>query len=84
MDSLSPRENNEPSTPPRDTGSHEQCGAKTCGAVASAWHASRGMPDEDDDDETLRQSGCPDDDENDSNVGYGQDVDNLALVMCVQ
>lgn len=32
----------------------------------------------------TRHSGCPDDDENDSNVGYGQDVDNLALGMCVQ
>ena len=81
MDSLSPRESNEPSTPPRDAGSPEQCGAKTCGAVASAWHPIGGMPDEDDD---CEKTACPDDDDNDSNVGDAEVVNNLALGVCVQ
>ena len=56
-------------------------GANLLGAAASAWHAIRGMPYGDDDYETP---GCPDDDDNDSNVGDADVMDNLALDMCAQ
>ena len=81
MASLSPCGSNEPSTPGGGGGGPRQWGANLLGAASHAWHAIRGMSDDDDDFETP---GCPGDDDNDSNVGDAEDVNNLCLGMCVQ